>query len=444
MIQGIKIKESGIMKKKKNLLFVILLAVSILVLLIIIAGSAVSLGYRQFDGPIVKSRAIQMLKMSGVDSCSVSNVRVIPWKQFEIDSLYLKIRIDKDRFAETVVTHCRLEYHMSSMWKFLIVYKGVIFRLFTNKKDGRIVSKKKLFRDIFNLVNAFECSGNVFRITENGKDAAVVNNYHYESGGGADFISGVKGKISADSIVFDRWTLSGMTGVLRSEKGRIILTDCKGGFLDGTFTSNASFTMSPLMLDSAHIEADSISIDKYYLLIKKYQNKISGTADIKMDLGKSVLNQDSINGSGRLTARNVTVKDLPVQNAIVSLIGFPQLANIRFDSIVTDFSLQQGYMIKNKMSGTGEIIVFSASGWLCDDGRLDQMVDGKLTRKFVETLPEIVSESLNSTPDNGRKFKCRVYGSMDHPKVSLSKETLAKAFSGAFDSVRKSIEKALK
>jgi|GEM_PF-3126433 len=443
MNQSDFIIELADMKKKFRVMF--FLAGCIVIGLIVCTALFVMAGYRQIGGVFVKEKTLHVLHLAGIDSCTAGNVRITPWKEITIDSLFIKPSIGNERVIEAVIARCQVQYGIVPVLRFILKNREIILDRTLSQRDSvSEMTKKELWKNALGLVDMFKYSGSRLKLYEKNNPVVSILNYTVDARAGNVFSNEIKGHITADSIYYGQWRFSGVLTDFSYKKNTFAVSDCKGTFLDGTVFCDVSVALDSMRLQNAHAVINGVNIDNYYMILKKYYGMIQGTADITIDLVNSAIDRDSLNGKGVVIARNVSVKNLPVQNAIVSLIGFPQLANIPFDSIVTGFELQNGNKIINKMDGRGSIIAFTANGWLMDDGRLMQQVDGKLTREFVETLPGVISESMYKTPDNGRKFKCKVYGSLDHPKVELSNETLKKAFSGAFDSVKKHIEDVLR
>jgi hypothetical protein len=438
--------EKKIAKKRSILLYAVLIASGIVLFLAVMLGIGICLGFRTYSDSRINSKVTALLLQSGVESCSLTRARFTPWKGLEIDSLHLSMPVNNELYVKGVVDSLGIRYDIKTVLKYIYRSRKTVIRsLITGDFSILPANKRMLGFEILPLIDNINARGKTMVFT----NRITAENYTFGRFTLNTRTSGLfnperKGRIESDVLQYGKWSVrNAVTDILLKGDSINVFLE-KASFLKGFITLDAWIGVSPLRIKTLNINGDSLSIDEYCAISKKYVGNISGIADISMTFGNSPIVPDSLHGKGRLTMRNVLLKDLPVQKALVNLIGFPQLANTNFDSILTEYTLEPGMKFKSVIRGTGPVLHFTSTGPIYLDGRLEQQINGKLTKEFVETLPGIISESMETTPDNGRKFKCRIYGSIDHPKMSLSKETLQKAFMGAFDSVKKSIEEVFR
>jgi hypothetical protein len=434
-------------KKKHSLLFFCALIISGFVLLFTaVIAIGIYLGFQTHSDIRINNKITELLKQSGVDSCSLKSTRFTPWRGLEVDSLYFSAPMNNELYVKSSIDTLGIRYDIKTVLKYVYRYRKTILHSVVSG-DFTIgpFNNKMLVSEILPLID---------NIHAKGKNVEFTNVITHESFTIDKFILNTRtsgwinpqrnGHIESEMLQYGKWSIRKAVAELQLKGDSISVNITKASFLKGYLTLDTWIGMSPLRIKTLNIKGDSLSIDEYCAIRKKYMGNISGIADLSMSFENSPIIPDSLHGNGRLTMKKVLLRDLPVQKALVNLIGFPQLANTPFDSIRTDYTMKPGMQFKSVMKGTGPVFQFTSTGPIYVDGRLEQQIDGKLTKEFVETLPGIISESMEPTPDNGRKFKCRIYGSIDHPKMSLSKESLQKAFMGAFDSVKKSIEEVFK
>lgn len=435
-----KVMKNPVKKSRRIVIFL-----SVLSLFIVIIAAIIVAGFHPIQNKFITKNIAFIIKKSGIDSCTVDRVILTPWKQIEFEGLNIKTGIGHDRSLEMQFTHCLVQYSLASVVSHAADLVGVFTKVKGDFGNDDMPQDEisRILKSVapLNLING---RGNKFQIVQKGNNLVDFKNYRIDLNKKNEISSEYVGKIEADSALIDKWPVTKITTDLICDDRLLKVKNSKGQFLSGQFCADYTINLRTPKLMALTCVATGLDIDKYYSIEKKYFGKIRGIADIKLTLGESFFNHDSLNGKGTIIASGVTLNNLPVQKALVSLLGFPQLGFITFDTIKTDLELKSGNILTNNMSGKGPIIGFKAIGWIKGDGNLNQNIDGVFTRDFIETLPGIVSESLQKTADNGRKFQCRIYGSLDHPRMELSKETLKKAFSGAFDSIKQSIEEMMK
>jgi hypothetical protein len=435
-----RVMKNPVKKSQRMFLFIGAFVIFLVIIAVIIVA-----GFRPLQNKFITKNIVSIINKSGIDSCSIDRVILTPWKQIEFEGLYIKTGIGHDRILEMEFAHCFVEYSLTS----IISHATDLVATFSNTRGelkNADSSKNVISRILksFTPFNVIRGKGKKFQIVQQGNNLVVFNNYHIDLKKKNEISAEYDGKIETDSALVDKWPVTEISTDLIFSNQILKVKNSKGKFLSGQFCADYTINLKTPKLMTLNCIATDLDIDKYNSIENKYLGKIRGTADIKLTLGESFFNRDSLNGKGTVLASGVTLNNLPVQKALVSLLGFPQLGLITFDTIRTDFELKSGNNLTNNMSGKGPIIGFKTAGWIKGDGNLNQNIDGVFTRDFIETLPGIVSESLQKTADNGRKFQCRIYGSLDHPRMELSKETLKKAFSGAFDSIKQSIQEMMK
>lgn len=440
-------KTTNKIKKKHSVLLIgALISTGAVLIIAAVFAIGIYLGFQTHSGNRINTRILSFLKQSGVDSCSLKNARFTPWRGLEVDSLEVSTRVNKELIVKSSIDTLVIRYDIKTVLKYLYRYrKAILYAAFSGDTSITPLNKKILVSEILPLIDNIHAKGKRVEFTNViTRETYTIDRFILNTQTSGWFNTQRSGHIESETLQYGKWSIQNAMTTLQLKGDSIGVNITRASFLKGYLVLDAWIGLSPLRIKTLTIKGDSLSIDEYCAIRKKYNGNISGLADLTMSFTDSPIMPDSLHGNGQLTMKKVLLRNLPLQKALVNLIGFPQLAHIPFDSIRTDYSMQPGMQFKSVMKGTGPVLQFTSSGPIYLDGRLEQQIDGKLTKEFVETLPGIISESMEPTPDNGRKFKCRIYGSIDHPKMSLSKESLQKAFMGAFDSVKKSIEEVFK
>ncbi len=426
--------------------FCILIITGLVLLFLAVFAIGIYLGFQTHSSAGINNQITTLFKQTGADSCSLKRTRFTPWRGLEVDSLYISAPVNNEFYVKSHIDTLGIRYDSKKVLRYLYRYRKTIIKsAFSRDTSIAPVGNKVLVSEIVSLIDTIHAKGKTVEFTNRTTGETYTNDMFVLN----TTTSGLSnpqhsGHIESEFLRYGKWSLQKAVTEFHLNGDSISINIKRASFLKGYLTLDAWIGVSPLRIKTLDIKGDSLSIDEYCAIREKYMGNISGIADLSMSFESSPIISDSLRGKGYLTMRKVLLRDLPVQKALVNLIGFPQLANTPFDSIRTDYTLQPVMQFRSAMKGAGPVLHFTSTGPIYLDGRLEQQINGKLTKEFVEKLPGIISESMEKTPDNGRKFKCRIYGSIDHPKMSLSKESLQKAFMGAFDSVRKSIEEVFK
>jgi hypothetical protein len=428
--------------RKKHKIFIL---IGIISFFLVVASLIIIAGFRPIQNQFITSKIISVVKKSGINSCSVDRIILTPWKQIEFYGLHIKKDIDQNHSFDIQLTHCQLQYnlftlvlHAADLTRTISTIKGDFWNAQLTPVQISSILKR------ITPINVIRCKGNKIHIVQKGINLVDLKNYSIDISKKNELMPDYEGKIEVESALIDRWPVTKTSADLTFNDRILKIKTSNGQFLSGQFRVFGDINLRSSKILALNCAVTGLSIDKYYSIEKKYPGKIRGRADIKLTIGESFFHRDSLNGKGSIIASGVTVVNLPIQKSLVSLLGFPQMGQVAFDTIRTDFELKSGNKFSNNMNGRGPVIGFSSVGWINGDGNLNQNITGVFTRNFTAILPGIMSESMQETADYGRKFQCRIYGSLDHPKIELSKETLKKAFSGAFDSMKQKIEEMIR
>ncbi len=401
---------------------------AVISLLLIIGITIAILGFIPLQHPIITNKILTIAKANGFDTCSIDSIKVRLWKSIEMKGLSVKTSSFANAHLNLRAEYCKIEPNLQ--------YISILFSFYD--KQSRSVSIEQKIK----LIKAFQCKVSSLQIERSGENV-LLKNFEFAMNEENTDSARYNGKFKIDSLLIDQNILTSMDGsIVFNSISSVNIEECNGMIWGGKITCNGEVDLQKERVKFLESRVSGINVEDYYSIGNKYAGKITGTADVTISLTKSMLNQDSLTGNGTFVASNMNLVNLPVQKALVSLLGFPQLGNVKFDTVRSDFIIKCGQIIPDTITGAGPTLDFSSTGWFNVNGTFNQNISCVLEKEFVETLPGIVSESMRPTADNGRYFKCRLYGSIDHPKMELSKETLKKAFSGAFDNMKQQIEEA--
>lgn len=415
---------------------------TIVAFLIVCISTIIIGGFFPIHHPLITNNVLKIAKSIGIKNCTMDEIVITPWKKIEIKGLDIKTNFNSNDILNMRIDYCKIPCNLF----FVIIDRNLLMTVYSFAKDA--LQKKHLGTEIIqqrikkivdtnNGIRGFYCKGDKLRITNDGKNQLILSKYEIDTD---KKLSQYDGTLKIRSVVVNEYNLLSSSGELTYKGGLLKIKNFKSTIFNSNLRAEGEFDIYGDKIKSLDCQIEGLKIDLFFSSSKKTAGNIQGLSDVKIKVNDSPFNADFLKYNCTVLASNVVLVNLPVQKALVSLLGFPQLERIGFDTIYADLEVKSGKNVLNEIRGMGPIIKFSSVGWFNTDGTLDQKIDGVLTSEFAETLPGIVSESMQRTHDNGRSFKCRIYGTTEHPKMELGKETLKKAISGAFDSMKKQME----
>jgi hypothetical protein len=169
--------------------------------------------------------------------------------------------------------------------------------------------------------------------------------------------------------------------------------------------------------------------------------RISGKATVKFAFDSSAFVVDSLHGKGTVSISRFEIAGYPFQRSLVTMLLYKGLDHLRFEKFSSTVALRPKLIFENSAVGEGDTLTVKADGWIRADGLLNQKLDCTLSKAGVKTLPEFAQKTLEEGPQGSRVLRCRVYGMIQNPKVSVeSKVILQKAVKNMFEDVKNNLQ----
>lgn len=134
---------------------------------------------------------------------------------------------------------------------------------------------------------------------------------------------------------------------------------------------------------------------------------------------------------------DVSLRDLPVQRSIITVVAVPQVRNITLSSLGADLQVRSGRIETPNVEGRGHPLDVRAKGWVAFNGRFSEGLTGIFDRETVLQFHPVISNSFNSEPDGRKSFSCVVHGTMADPEIDIDRKITERAVHNVFDAVRK-------
>jgi hypothetical protein len=435
-----KTEKSKIKRKKNRLLLSAILLICFLILSVV---SIITAGFFPVHHHLITKKVIAFIRQAGADSCSIGQLQVTAWKQIEVSNLYMCNTSNNKPYA-IKIEHCRMNYDIHTLLKeLLIIKKG-----FNIKKIDPAIFFADQFHALQQIYSFSKNTAGITKLEASGcklqykqKDSAYVVFDKVACDISLKNDSMFEGAISVDSFSSAHQKINLIKGQIAFNNKIVTFKECSGQIRNGRLIVNGSVDLNDHRVKNMVWVADSVNIDQYYSSQKKYFGKITGTARVVFHFNDSPIHSDSLSGNGSIYASNVNLVNIPVQKAIVSLLNLPSISTVKFDSVRSDFRIMAGNKITAAVKANGPVVQLLTDGWIeLKSDSLNQNIEGRFTRSFVQTLPSVVTGAMVETANHERMFKCRIYGTLDHPKISLSKETLNKAINNVFEDMKQSLQ----
>jgi hypothetical protein len=418
-------------------------------------------GFIPFSSRVLKDKVEQALRQSVVNTCTIRAITVTPWFGFTVEGLEIAKK-DSAMSLSVSVPRIRLSYRLVPL-----LFKVVVIKKFSLERPvvscvvpaappprarTRAPAPKKQFSidDIRAVLAQFPFVVVVNNISvvkgeatiEQGK-APVV----YAKGIDVSMDIGLKkdvtlhGKFGADLLrLLNQWEITKLRTDLALEGFSVALKRCTAEFYRGTIDVSGRADLAKNVLDAFQVDVSNVDIKRLYDEARLGPGECSGWCDASLKLDKSFLHPDSLKGKGHVRLSKVQVRDLPLQKTFIVLIATPRLTNISFSKITAECLVQRGKVLTVPITGDGDPLEFTSTGWVGFDASLSQKVDGKFSRDLVAILPPIVANSLDEADNGKRAFTCSVSGTFANPKIKIDQRIVNRAVGNVVNEIGRGLQ----
>jgi type II secretion system protein N len=203
--------------------------------------------------------------------------------------------------------------------------------------------------------------------------------------------------------------------------------------LDSKIYSLAYGWLNVAWITGGNIRISGLDLERFSAETGFSPGTVSGKLDLDAQMEySSAYILDAIKANGNVAITNLTAADLALQKSAAVNQVSRDLRTLQFSKITSDINLYGGKVNFNEIAGTSDILSFKSTGWIDFDGKLHQNFDGEFTPQFVSGLPKLVRNSLEKTPSDGGRFKCRITGTFHKPRVEVDKSVYNRALRNLF------------
>ncbi len=285
---------------------------------------------------------------------------------------------------------------------------------------------------------------NEFMTDSGNKEAVSANNTEKSSGITAIEVPAnldLSLRSSFGRILYDNLDMSNVLGIIKLNNRKLSLETFKMNILGGGLTVNGYYSTQKAE-PQVDFNLDITNFDipqtwKTFVTVQKLApvaEKCSGKFSAKMKLnslfdGKMNPQYNSMNGSGALSANNLSVKGFEPLNKIADALKIDKFRNLGIDKVALNFSFANGKVEVKPYSFTFEKIKTTISGWNSLDQSISYDVVMEIPRELFGgaangVLNDMVSKAnsngLNIQPGNVIIVAAKIGGTITKPTISTN------------------------
>jgi hypothetical protein len=222
-------------------------------------------------------------------------------------------------------------------------------------------------------------------------------------------------------------------------RGLLTTTKCKASIYGGSLKMLAVFDLRSDKINKCQLTISDMDLITFYKSTPDPKGNIEGNGDFTINFQPGMHFWDTLKGRGTLDITDLCVTDLPVIEPLGMLFS-SDIKSLEFRKFHSNLKFNGDGKTFTESFGNGSQIEIKAVGWISADGKLDQSLEGVFSEEAVGKMKHLMAGSLERTSNNGRSFKCRIYGTLDNPKLELDKATLKKAVGNIFENVKEGLQ----
>jgi hypothetical protein len=219
----------------------------------------------------------------------------------------------------------------------------------------------------------------------------------------------------------------------RTDGDRLDLTDGYGAIFGGKINAALSLCLDGTHILSGKARVKGLDLEKFCRITGFSPGRMTGkvSADAVAEKG-SPFAVDSIRAKGsisvaRLTAEGIALQKAPAVNQVLG-----ELRIMPFSEVRGDFEIADARISFAELAGQGDVLTFRSAGWIGFDGRLSHDFNGEFSPQFVAGLARLIRNGLEPTEDGGGRFRCRITGTIDRPRVDVDRSVYSRAIRNLF------------
>ena len=417
-------------------------------LFLIIVIGLLLLGFYPVSHPRLTRHVVAIVKQRGLDSCSIGKVTVAVWKGVSFHDVALAGKTPEgDTYsfkASAVTVKCNL---------FMLAIKSshlkkLVAAEFGGSKNSDRNGPERTLQSVLRIIGA---SQYIKGATVSRADVAIVGKRSMPVQGSGIALdinfppeteNRFNGSFVATALVCSK--VEGarqLSGDFSYDNGTVIIPRCKAKAFDGRIKLETRFNLEKRTLSALTLSMAGLDLSEWSRFSDSGDGTLAGKADAKFTLDSSVFDPDSLHGKGTVSVSHFEIVKFPFQRSLVTMLMYPGLSHLNFRKFKANLTLKEGKLFEAEATGEGDTLSVKTDGWIRTDGLLNEKLECTLAKAGVATLPEFAQKTLEDAPGGGKVLKCRLYGMIQNPKVSVeSKVILQKAVKNMFEEIKSNLQ----
>lgn len=439
--------KSGSKKRKSPVLsgFLKILR-TVLVLVLVVALLSAAAGFIPISHPLIDKLVLNDLNKRNVSNCKIGKVVLTPWLGIEFRDVVIGKSFKSGESFYFTAREIKIAGNMVVLLIRNPDIKNELKELLTSISNGYdrpgqfVVSIMKTFEKLDDI-NEVAIHGKQFMLSSDNGEQFISRNFFCKiMKKGKEFPGMSEIDFSAeDAGVQNGLFINQVNGSFDYKKGILTTTKCKANLYGGRLKIFAGLDLRSDKINKCQLYVSNMDLASFYKNISDAKGSVAGSADITINLQPGMNFFDTLKGRGVVDVNDLCVKDLPLMRPVEMLFS-NDINSLEFSKFHLNLKFNGDQKIFTEADGNGPQLDIKAVGWICSDGKLDQSLDGEFSKEMVGKMRSFMAGSLEKTSNNGRSFKCRIYGTLDNPKLELDKATLKKAVGNIFENVKQGLQ----
>lgn len=414
--------------------------VFLLIVILLIAG------FFPISHPAITRYVRSIIEKSDIDTCSIGRISLTPWKgvtfydviaggvtnnNTEYNLHFSKIRINLNvirsftKWPQIKLSFMQLRKSVHN--NFAEDFSGTL---------DMLLSYSDQVQDVKSII----INGKQLKIQRNDTLVLTANRFSFDINRNKEEPQTLEIALEAAEFDYQKFIVTFFKSSAVYNNRTLKINNCRGRIFDGKFRLDSELNLRDNFLVALSLMASKIDIDQIADLAETRYGCYYGEMDFHLNFQPSFLNLDSLRGKGSINASNVKIEDSPVQKSLVELFNIDKLTELSFDRVKSDFKIVNKDTINSEISANGRSIDLKSNGYFNLYGMIDQNIDATLSEEFAKELPDFVAKSLETGEDNRLNVRCKVYGTIDNPKVELDREIMKRTIGNVFEEMKENFK----
>jgi len=411
-------------------------------LLFLLLSLAVLAGFIPVRLGMLSGVAEKILRDEGADSVSVGSVTAALWTGLRVYDLDTYKRVSDTGDYRVRAHHVDISCNLLRLGVVMLAVpkptgRDIFLEIYENPLG--VIRELGAGDNAFHPADKIALRGAGINFTDKGKpgisaDGVSANISRRAAGRGHRHKSTYDGDLHVGkAIVPSLAKIENFHVKLRTCGDKLDLVDGYGSIFGGKISADLSLCLKDAHVLSGAARIKGLDLEKFCKVTGFSPGRMTGkvNAEAVIDFGSHAA-IDSIRAKGslsvtRLTAEGIALQKVPAVNQVLGNVKIMPFSEVRGDFEIADLRVNFSELV-----GVGDVMKFRSVGWIGFDGRLSHDFNGEFTQQFVAGLPRIIRNGLEPAEGGGGRFRCRITGTFERPRVEVDRSVYNRAIRNFF------------